>query len=490
MSQIEKRDSEADEKQVDAQYENAGRSQAVEDPAQIKRILRKCDMRILPVMSILYLLSFLDRTAFGNARIAGLAKDLKMTPFQYNIAVTVFFILYGLLEVPSNLMLKKFGASKWLSFIMFWWGVVMALTSIVKSYHGLLAARIFLGAMEAGLFPGVTYYLTCWYKRDESQFRVGFFFGAATIAGAFGGLLAYGLTRINAGSIPGWGWLFLVEGLLTVAAAIWAYFAITDTPRQAKYLTEEEKTIMEERLKYDGVDVPMASHFDWKFVVAGILDWKIWLNFIIYVCILTPVYSVALNLPAISVGLGYSGPIAQLITVPVYITAAISVIILALVADKYRVRSAILLFGLTVSMVGYIILYVSYTNGVRYFGAFLAASGAYGAFPSIVVLTTNNSGGQTKRATQIAILVGIGGNAGMISSNIFVAKDAPHYGPGLLINIGLCACGILMTLVNALALRAANAAKQRKIDSGIAAHLSKEELANMGDENPYFKYTI
>lgn len=484
------------EKQYDTHLEkvdadkSATLQRAEEDPAQIKRILRKCDMRILPVMSILYLLSFLDRTAIGNARIAGLSVDLGMTPMEYNLTVTVFFILYGLLEVPSNLMLKKFGASKWLSFIMFWWGTIMTLTALVKTFEGLLVARLFLGAAEAGLFPGVTYYLTTWYKRSESQFRVGFFFGAATIAGAFGGLLAYGLTRIEAGSIPGWGWLFLVEGLLTVAAAIMALFTITDSPDKAKWLTHEEQQILIERLKYDGVDVPMSNDFQWRFVADGFLDWKIWMCFVIYVCILTPVYSVALNLPSITVGLGYSGPNAQLITVPVYIFAAICVIVLALIADKYRARSAILLFGMTVSLVGYIILYASYTSGVRYFGAFLAAAGSYGAFPSIVVLTTNNVGGQTKRATQIAILVGIGGMCGMISSNIFRARDAPHYGFGCMVNIGLLALGIVVTIINGFFLMMANKNKQKMIDSGEATKIDLRELADLGDRNPYFKYTI
>jgi len=493
MSHIDNSDM---EKQYDSHLEKSEGDKPVflqraeEDPAQIRRILRKCDLRILPVMSILYLLSFLDRTAIGNARIAGLSKDLGMTPMEYNATVTVFFILYGLLEVPSNLMLKKFGASKWLAFIMFWWGTIMTLTAIVKSYEGLLVARLFLGAAEAGLFPGVTYYLTTWYKRSESQFRVGFFFAAATIAGAFGGLLAYGLTRIDAGSIPGWGWLFLVEGLLTVAAAVMALFAITDSPAKAKFLTHEEQQLLIERLKYDGVDVPMNNDFQWRFVWDGFLDWKIWTAFVIYVCILTPVYSVALNLPSITVGLGYTGPTAQLITVPVYIFAAICVIVLALIADKYRARSAILLFGMIVSLAGYIILYVSYTSGVRYFGAFLAAAGAYGAFPSIVVLVTNNVGGQTKRATQIAILVGIGGMCGMISSNVFRARDAPHYGFGLLINIGLLALGIVVVLINGFFLMTANKNKQRMIDSGEATKYSVQELGDLGDRNPYFKYTI
>lgn len=104
---------------------------------------------------------------------------------------------------------------------------------------------------------------------------------------------------------------------MTIAAAILAYFAITDAPHQATWLTEREKHVIDNRLMFDGVDVPMNNKFQWKFVIAGLLDWKVWIAFVCYICSLTPVYSVALNLPSITVGLGYSGPNAQLITVPV-----------------------------------------------------------------------------------------------------------------------------------------------------------------------------
>jgi len=460
------------------------------DPAVVKKIIRRCDYRILPVMSVLYLLSFLDRTAIGNARIAGLTKDLKMTPREYAASVTVFFILYGLLEVPSNLMLKKYGAKRWIPFIMFCWGVVMTLTALVKSYEGLLVARLFLGGAEAGLFPGITYYLTTWYVRAEAQVRVGFFFGAATIAGAFGGLLAFGLTKIHTETLKPWAMIFLVEGLMTCVAAIAAYFFIFDSPKTSSFLSKEEQEILTNRLRYDGVAVPMSDHFSWKFVRTAFVDWKLWMVFQIYVCSLCAVYSIALNLPSITVGLGYSGPEAQLITVPVYVFSSILVIVLAIIADKYAIRSPMILLGLIMSFIGYLIMYLSYTPGVRYFGAFLASGGAYSSFPGVVCLSTNNVGGKTKRSTEIGLLVGIGGMCGMISSNIFPSTDGPHYGPGCLINVGLTAYGILMTVLNVFLLKRANRSKQARIDSGEAAKLTETELSDLGDESPFFKYTI
>jgi MFS family permease len=162
-----------------------------------KAILRKMDLRLIPMLALLYLLSFLDRGNIGNAKIEGLTEDLKMSGAQYNWCLTVFFFTYAAFEVPSNLLLKKLRPSVWLPTIMVAWGIVMTLMGIVQSYEGLLVARIFLGVAEAGLFPGVAYYITMWYARHEAQFRQALFFSAASVAGAFSGLLAFGIAHMD-----------------------------------------------------------------------------------------------------------------------------------------------------------------------------------------------------------------------------------------------------------------------------------------------------
>lgn len=117
-----------------------------------KAILRKMDLRLIPMLSLLYLLSFLDRGNIGNAKIEGLQEDLGMRSYEYNWCLTAFFFTYAAFEVPSNLLLKKLRPSKWLPIIMVSWGTVMTLMGIVRNYQGLLAARLFLGVTEAGLY--------------------------------------------------------------------------------------------------------------------------------------------------------------------------------------------------------------------------------------------------------------------------------------------------------------------------------------------------
>lgn len=200
----------------------------------------------------------------------------------------------------------------------------MTLMGIVQNYHGLLIARIFLGVTEAGLFPGVawvppssalltsqltlkSYYITMWYCRHEAQFRQALFFSAASVAGAFSGLLAFGIAHMDGvGNLEGWRyefplirferllilcrWIFILEGILTVVVAILAYFTLYDFPETASFLTEEERAFVVYRLKYqgasnetvNGVRVAQDDTFQWKFVKSAFLDWQIWTNIWVY----------------------------------------------------------------------------------------------------------------------------------------------------------------------------------------------------------------
>jgi sugar phosphate permease len=157
---------------------------------QDRKLLWKLDIKIIPWLCLLYLASFLDRTNIGNAKIDGLQKDLHMSSNQYNLTLTIFFISYSLFEPATQIMLKKFRPSIFLPVIMILWGIVMTTMGLVHNFSGLMAARWFLGLAEAGLFPGVNYFLSAWYKRRELGIRAAIFFSAAALAGSFGGLLA------------------------------------------------------------------------------------------------------------------------------------------------------------------------------------------------------------------------------------------------------------------------------------------------------------
>ncbi|CAG8770496.1 12886_t:CDS:10 [Gigaspora margarita] len=212
------------------------------ESAEEKRLLKKIDLRIIPLVTILYTLSFLDRVNIGNAKLAHLERDLGLTGDEYNWALGIFFLGYVLFEVPSNIALIKIKPSIWISTLMVGWGTIMTGMAFVKNFSELMAVRFLLGAFESGLFPGVVFYLTKWYKKSERTYRISLFFSGATIAGAFNGLLAYAITNLDGKfNLHGWQWLFIIDGVMTVIVAFFSYFLISDYAETASWLTEDER---------------------------------------------------------------------------------------------------------------------------------------------------------------------------------------------------------------------------------------------------------
>jgi len=465
-----------------------------------KAILRKMDLRLIPMLALLYLLSFLDRGNIGNAKIEGLTEDLGITGAQYNWCLTVFFFTYAAFEVPSNLLLKKLRPSVWLPTIMVAWGLVMTLMGIVQNYEGLLIARIFLGVAEAGLFPGVAYYITMWYARHEAQFRQALFFSAASVAGAFSGLLAFGIAHMDGvGGLEGWRWIFILEGILTVVVAVVAFFVLYDFPETATFLTEEERAFVVYRLKYqdfkdereDGaVRVAQDDTFQWKFVKSAFLDWQIWTNVWVYWGIVCPLYGISLFLPSIIRGLGYTSSTAQLLTVPIYITASVLAVVVAWYSDRVGKRYPFILVCLCIMAVGFIMCVASATPGVIYAGVFIAACALYPAFPGNITWLSNNLAGSTKRATGQAIQIAVGNLAGAMASNFYRTEDSPRYILGHALELGFIGAGIISLLVLVFNYKRINKQRERQMADGAHNGYTPEELGELGDRAITYRYFL
>lgn len=175
------------------------------DPVISATVTRRFDKRVVPWLFCLWLLAFVDRSNIGNARIDGLATDLKLgTGSKYNIALTVFYIPYILVDVPSNWLVKVVGGGRYLPALSVFWGLISMCTGFVKSYNALLAVRFLLGMMEGGMLGGMVLYLSMFYERRELLRRVGMMYCAAPLSGAVGGLLATGLSQIKTPGYDGW----------------------------------------------------------------------------------------------------------------------------------------------------------------------------------------------------------------------------------------------------------------------------------------------
>ena len=244
-----------------------------------KRLVAKIDLRVIPVLSIMYLLAFLDRTNIANASVFGLQKDLGLTGNQNNTALTIFFVPYIVFEIPSNILLKKLRPNVWLSACMLLFGIVTVCQGLVQNYSGLLATRFFLGLAETGMFPGSFYLIGMWYKRSEAQRRYSFFFGSTSLAGAFGGLLASAIGKMNGmRGYLGWRWIFILEGTLTCVVAMLFYFLIPSFPEDAKWLDEDQRAYVKARLQKDQGRSAAERAIGGKDVLNVFKDFKIFLG--------------------------------------------------------------------------------------------------------------------------------------------------------------------------------------------------------------------
>lgn len=430
-----------------------------------------------------------------------MCESLPLSPLKHQflivpqIALAVFFPWYVAAEIPSNIMMKRTSPSLWLMIIMLVWGVCMTLMGLVENFAGLLACRMALGLAEGGLFPGVTYYITLWYRRHECGLRMAIFFSAATAAGAFGGLLAFGISKMDGiGGKPGWSWIFILEGLATLIVAGFAKWIINDYPDTAKFLNEEERKEVTARLKLDRSN--LDDSFNMKYFWQAIKDWKIYVHMFITIGIYIPLYSISLFLPTIVAAMGYSGEQSQLMTVPPYVYACLCTVAGGYFADKKQTRGPFMMLFCLSGIVGFAMLISSSTPAVQYVGTFLAAGGIYPNVPMGVAWNGNNIGGSTKRAVGIAMHVGFGNLGGVISGFAYIKeRDAPRYftGHGILLattTMSFFLCGFMTWY-----LRKENARRDAEMRAKGIQSLDdyteemKDAEREMGDDATFYRYT-
>ncbi|KAI0771301.1 MFS general substrate transporter [Trametes elegans] len=460
-------------------------------PTEEKALYRKIDMRLIPILTLMYLCSFLDRGNIGNAKLQGLVSQLHLDGNKYNIALTMYFVPYCLFECPSNLVLKKFRPSRWLP------GITASIRSetlhgtlmgLVKNFPQFVGARICLGVAEAGLFPGVVYYLTIWYPRHMIQLRIGIFFGGATLAGAFSGLIAYAISFMSGTcGLLGWSWIFILEGILTVLVGIISLFILVDFPHTATFLTPEERAYVIYRKKYDNSSVGEEENFEMRHIREILLDWQLWPQILIYMATISPLYGISLFLP-----FGFDAAISQLLTVPPYVFATSLLLVWAIWSDRIKRRFPFVFAGHVLTLIGFSINISAVSIGPKYFGIFLIVGGTYAGFPGVVAWLGNNLTGHYQRGVGMALQISVGNFGAIVSSNVYLAQDAPRYILGHGIELMFVAIGLIVTPITMFLYKRINAqrdARQEEADEKVA-HYTPEEIRRLGHRAPDFRYTL
>ncbi|KAJ7590232.1 MFS general substrate transporter [Mycena floridula] len=442
----------ADDKEK-AEYSSNSPFSYVVDPAAEKRLVRRLDKRIIPSSMFIYLLCFLDRSNIGNAKILNkdkgdsLQQTAHLTDQQYTTALMVFLVAYFLFETPSNYLLKKFRPSRWIALLMFVWGTLTMCLGAANSFGSLTATRFLLGTFEAGLFPGLVTFLTFWYKPEERGVRIALILACATLAGAFGGAIAYGVGKMNGlHGIEGWRYLFIIEGAPSCASSLLVLAFFPDYPETAKWLSDDEKELATERIK--GVASLGHAKVTWKEAKETLVDWRLYLHYFVYICVSVPFSSISLFTPTIVSGLGYTGLDAQLFSVPPYAVAFVVTVTVAWLSDKYDARSYYAFISLVISGVAFIIEGVLHPTAfrARYGVLCVAVTFAFASIPALLSWLTSNLRSTSASTFAVPFNVSTGAIGQIIGVYIYKASEAPGYPTGHYTNAGFSLVGAVAVL--------------------------------------------
>lgn len=399
------------------------------DPELDKRISRKFDLHIVPFLFGLWLWAFIDRANIGNARIDGLATQLKLDGTKFNIALAIFYVPYICVDVPSNLILKKMRPGYYLPALVTAWGLVSMCTGFVTTYEGLLVIRFFLGLCEGGLLGGIIVYLATFYRRHQLLYRITMFYCAAPLSGAVGGLLATGLAEIHTKHYKGWPFIFFVEGAITIVFGILTMFFLPHDPASAKFLSAEEKDGALARMRLDSHGAAVADEvsqesFSWHWVKRAMFNWNTWLLSLNFFAIITPIYSYSLFLPTIIKSLGYTAVNANLLSVPPNMAAFFTVLITGYLSDKFKMRGPFMIVGVIISMAGYAMLISNNHHLIQYGGTFLVAAGIFPCSPLVMGWLANNLAPHYVRATGTGFQIMFANCSAFIATFTYLQKDA------------------------------------------------------------------
>ncbi|KAI0448142.1 MFS transporter-like protein [Xylaria telfairii] len=425
-------------------------SESIDVDAQLSRKLdHKFDRHIVPWIFgiwrvLLHLLfAFIDRSNIGNAKIIGLPEELGIsTGTTFNVALLVFYIPCILVDVPSNWI----GNTTFLGF--------------THSLADLIVGCLLLGLFEGGLLGGIIVYLAMFYRRHQILKQIGYFYCAAPLSGAFGGLLATGLAKIQYGG-------YNLEGIITTLFGIVFFFVMPHTPADAPFLTEEERVAALLRMKMDSHGATKEEDVNQeKF------DWH---------------WSFSLFLPTIISGLEYESTQAQLFTVPPNLGAVMFILFVTRVSDYLKVRGPFMAMGCLIAIAGYIMLLATKNNAVRYSGTFLVATGVFPNSVLVMGRVSNNMAPHFVRATGIGFMIAFANTSAFVSTFIYLPKDKPDYTLGHSISLGAVAICLFLVFTQVTFFTWENG----KRAGGHRDHrLTQGRLGRLGHDHPVYRYTI
>src|SRR5438477_3456040 len=302
-----------------------------------RRIVRKLQMRIIPFVFLLYIISFLDRINIGFAALT-MNKELAITSKQFGLVAGIFFFGYFLFEIPSNLLLHKLGARIWIARILITWGILAMLTGLVQSVDQLYAVRFLLGLAEAGYFPGIALYLTYWFRQRDQAQAIALFLTGIPVTSILGAPLSgFILDHVHWLSISSWRWLLILEGIPAVIGGVLTYFLLPSRPAVARFLSQEEKDWMEAVLASEERE-KLANH---KIsALQALTNKRIWHLGLIGFTLNTGMYTLNFWMPQLakSLSTGHSNSLIGLLVMIPHLVGLPVMVMVSRSSDRQRER--------------------------------------------------------------------------------------------------------------------------------------------------------
>ncbi|KAL1953774.1 hypothetical protein VTO42DRAFT_2271 [Malbranchea cinnamomea] len=428
-----------------------------------KRATWKMDLVIMPCMVIMYIMNYLDRQNIASAKLAAIETDLGLSDVQYQTTVSILFVGYILMQVPSNMIAGKV---KWpavyICCAMAVWGGLSAVIAAVHNFAGLVACRFFLGFVEAAFFPGALYFLSLFYSRKQFAFRTAILYSGSQLGNAFGGLFAIAILELDGvHGIQGWRWLFIVEGVITIGLALLFAFILPNSPKRIIGLNQLETEWVQWNIESDiGQRDNSEESTAWKGFVMTVRDPKTWL----FTGILYSTYIVGTVVnffPTVVGGLGYDRNTTYALTAPPFILCVICMLINGFHSDRTQERFYHIAGPLVITLVANIIAVSTVNIAARYVAIMLLPASFYSS--AIVILswiTGSLNQPAIKRAAAIAFINTLCNTPNIWGSYLYYAP--PRFLTAFLVNMAASALAIAFAVGTRIYLARQNA----KLDQG------------------------
>ncbi|KAH7107434.1 major facilitator superfamily transporter [Auriculariales sp. MPI-PUGE-AT-0066] len=467
------------------------------DEVAERKLRWKLDFYLVPTVALLYLFCFIDRANVGNARLAGLERDLNMKGYNYNQLLSIFYISYIVFEIPGTLACKWIGPGWFIPATTLGFGICSLCMAYVNTLASACGVRFLLGIFEASVLPGIAYYLSRWYRRSELVFRIALYIVMAPLAGAFGGLLASGILKLHSfAGVHEWRMIFLIEGIITICLAVVGFFTLTDRPETAHWLNAEEKALAIARVKSERVATTiLLDRIDVRKVKRGIFNPTTVTTALIFLLNNVTVQGLAFFLPTIVRTIYPHNSLIsqQLHTVPPYIVGAFFALIFPFLSWHIDRRLIFFIAAVPMAIIGYIMFLATKNLDARYGATFLIASGAFPFGALVNAHVSANVVSDTARSGAIGTVVMFGNIGGLIATWSFLPFDGPNYPIGNGLNLATSVTSLIVSICLLVWMKASNKKREARgkeeVDAELAG-LGQKQIEDLDWKHPEFRWRV